>query len=195
MLFKAGLYNSAPLKKFLKSEFSSVTSMKRSVNVGIVDLLSGKWADFNEDNIAQDNNLLDVMYTSLSTTPYFSPVEAFGSYYFDGSAIWDIDIPSAVNKCAQKGYAQSDIVVDVVMTSGATLEVKDTSDYNSIEMGLRFLKIAQYYGTMDGLMRAKFAYPAVNFRYVVGPSADLPKERNPLEMNAADMQAMFTMGA
>jgi len=134
------------------------------------------------------------MYTSLSTTPFFSPVEAFGSYYFDGSAIWDIDIPSAVNRCIKDGYEHSDIVVDVVMTSSATLEPKDTSDYNSIEMGLRFLKIASYYGTMDGLLRAKFAYPKVNFRYVVGPSGELPKERNPLEMNADDMQAMFNMG-
>jgi len=72
------------------------------------------------------------MYTSLSTTPFFSPVEAFGSYFFDGSAIWDIDIPSAVNKCAKKGYAHSDIVVDIVMTSSATLEAKDTSNFNSL---------------------------------------------------------------
>jgi len=58
-------------------------------------------------------------------------------------------------------------------------------------MGLRYLKIAQYFGTMDGLMRAEFAYPEVNFRYVVGPTEALPKEHNPLDMNAADMLDMF----
>jgi len=42
------------------------------------------------------------MFASFSIPGYFDPVEAFGSSFFDGSAIWDIDITSVVNKCMEK---------------------------------------------------------------------------------------------
>jgi len=112
---KGGLYDSSPLRSFLADEFADISPMQRSVNVGIVDLLTGKWVDYTDETIKSDT-IVDLMYTSLSSTPYFAPVEAFGSYYFDGSAIWDIDIASAVNKCLAKGYTHAETVVDIVMT-------------------------------------------------------------------------------
>jgi len=193
MFNKGGLYDSAPLQKFLKSQFKDVAPMSRSINVGIVDLLSGKWVDYTDETIKSDT-IVDLMYTSLSSTPYFAPVEAFGSYYYDGSAIYDIDIASAVNKCLAKGYTHDEITVDIIMTSSSTLDFVDTTQFNSIEMGLRFLKIARYYGTMDGFLRAKFAYPTVNFRYAISPSSALPHNSNPLSLNSDDMLAMYKLG-
>jgi len=101
------------------------------------------------------------MFASFSIPGYFEPVEAFGTSFFDASAIWDIDITSVVNKCMLMGYQQSDIVVDVIMVDNSTLAFKNTSDYNSLDMLLRYLEIARYYGTFDGLLRAQFAYPDV----------------------------------
>jgi hypothetical protein len=34
----------------------------------------------------------------------------------------------------------------------------------------RFLEISSFYDSMDGVMRAKFAFPNVNFRYGIAPS-------------------------
>ena len=47
-------------------------------------------------------------------------------------------------------------------------------------MGLRYFRIKNFYDSMNGVVRAKFAYPNVNFRYVVTPSTDLPTIVNPL---------------
>jgi len=47
---------------------------------------------------------------------------------------------------------------------------------------------------MDGITRAQFAYPEVNFRYVVAPSTELPNNREPLKMNATEMSQMFDLG-
>ena len=47
-------------------------------------------------------------------------------------------------------------------------------------MLLRYLRIASFYDSMNGLVRARFAYPKINFRYVVTPSKDLPTKLNPL---------------
>lgn len=169
LIFHGGLYDSSPLKSFLKSKFSSVQSMNRDVSVGLVDMLKGAWMDFSASDLITDT-LVNVMYASMSKTPFTAPVEFGGSAFYDGSAIWDIDIPTAINKCLEKVNSQKDIILDVIMTTEKVLTPVDTSKYNSIEMGLRFFRIANYYGVMDGLLRAQFAYPDVQFRYVVGPS-------------------------
>jgi len=51
----------------------------------------------------------------------------------------------------------------------------------------RYLQIARYYGAMDGLTRAQFAYPKVNFRYVIGPSEKLAHNWEPLNFKAEEM--------
>lgn len=82
-----------------------------------------------------------------------------------------MDIFSVVNKCQDMGFADADIVVDVIMTSEKTLKTVDASKYHSIQMLWRYLEVSRYYSNMDGLLRAQFAYPNVNFRNVCAPSA------------------------
>jgi hypothetical protein len=116
----------------------------------------------------------------MSFAGFFPPAEVFGSSYFDGSAVWDVDIFSAINRCTAKGFAHSDIIVDVILTSAANLKEVDAKDYHSINMLFRFLEISSFYNSMDGLLRAKFAYDGVNFRYVVAPSGKIPASLYPL---------------
>jgi len=125
---------------------------------------------------------------------YYPPVEAFGSSFVDGAAVWDIDIPAAINTCSSLGYSEDNIVVDVLMTTNKVLVFEDTSDFNSVHMLYRYLQIARYYGTLDGIKRAQFAYPGVDFRYVVAPADKLPHYREPLKMDPTDMESMFEMG-
>lgn len=102
-----------------------------------------------------------------------------GSSWFDGSVISDLDIFSAVNKCLET-HADVDVVVDVVMTSRKNLKPVDASNFNSLQMLFRYLEISRYYGVMDSLLRAQFAYPHITFRYLVSPSSDLPSSLLPL---------------
>lgn len=124
--------------------------MQRFVDVGLTDVLSGAFQD-NTDTL--NTNLQDVMFASFAYAGFFPPAESMGSTWFDGSVIWDLDIFSAVNKCLET-HAQEDVVVDVLLTSEKVLKVVDASNYNSIEMGIRYLEVSRYYGAMDGLLRA-----------------------------------------
>jgi len=72
------------------------------------------------------------MYASFSIPAYFAPVDAFGTSFFDGSAIWDLDVASVVNQCVTNGFDESDIIVDVILVDNMTLPYEDTSEYNSI---------------------------------------------------------------
>jgi hypothetical protein len=119
------------------------------------------------------------MFGSFAYAGFFPPAESMGSDWFDGSTIWDLDIFSAVNKCLET-TAPEDVVVDVVMTSAKTLKKVDASGYHSINMLWRFLEVSRYYSAMDGLLRAQFAYPTIDFRYIISPSADLPDTYFPL---------------
>jgi len=193
LFFEGGLYNSAPLQTFLAKEFKG-TTIKRNVDIGIVDVIDGSYKDFSDQQVTEGSNLVDALYASMSFAGFFPPAEVLGSAWFDGSAVWDIDIFSAVNKCSAKGFANEDIVVDVVLTSSANLKPVEAEDYKSIGMLFRYLEIASYYNSMDGLLRAKFAYEGVNFRYVVSPSGSIPSSLKPLSLDEKDVQAAFDMG-
>jgi len=152
--------------------------MVRDVSIGIVDALKGQYKEFEDEDLSQGNNIVDSLFASFSVPGFFAPTDAFGSKFFDGSAVYEIDIPTAINKCLEK-TTQENVVVDVLLTSSAELKTVDAKDYRSVGMLFRFLEINSYYHSMDGLLRAKFAYPNVNFRYVISPSKTLPTSWEP----------------
>lgn len=180
LFMEGGLYNSAPLEDFLKKEFKDTKTFHRSLDMGITDVIDGSYQDFSDTNITQGDNLVEALYASMSFAGFFPPAEVLGSSWFDGSAVWDIDIFSAINRCTDKGFAQEDIVVDIVMTSAANLKNVSAEDYKSIGMLFRYLEISSFYNSMDGLLRAKFAYNKANFRYVITPSGSIPSSLYPL---------------
>jgi hypothetical protein len=190
LTIEAGLYNDKLLAEFLQSELTDIGNMQRYVDVGLTNVLTGAYVDNIE---TLDSNLQDVMFASFSYAGFFPPAESMGQTWFDGSVIWDLDIFSAVNKCLET-HEQKDVVVDVLLTSTRVLKQVDASNYNSIQMLIRYLEVARYYGHMDGLLRAQFAYPDVNFRHVVSPSADLASSHLPLYLDQAQVDSDVAIG-
>jgi len=178
LLVKGGLYNNKPLHNFLTTELADILPNQRFIDVGLTNVLDGTYKDFFAADLT-GTELVDVMFGSFAYAGFFAPEAAMGTDWFDGSTIWDLDIFSAVNKCLET-HAPEDIVVDVLLTSTKTLKQVDASNYKSIDMLWRFLHVSHYYSVMDGLLRAQFAYPTINFRHIISPSADLPDTRYPL---------------
>merc|ERR1712072_709807 len=98
---------------FLKQEFGAIKPA-RDLDMGIVDVVTGAYKEFSSANITEGQNLHDALYASMSFAGFFPPADVLGSYYFDGSAVWDIDIFPAVNRCKDKGFKHEDITVDVI---------------------------------------------------------------------------------
>jgi hypothetical protein len=61
-------------------------------------------------------------------------------------------------------------------------------------MLFRYREIASFYNSMDGLLRATFAYKGVNFRCVITPSGSIPSSLYPLDLNQKEIDAAFEMG-
>jgi len=66
------------------------------------------------------------------------------------------------------------------MTSSANLKDVKAEDYKTIGMLFRYLEVSSFYNSMDGLLRAQFAYDKVNFRYVISPTDNIPSSLFPL---------------
>lgn len=137
------------------------------------------YQDFKAGDLTGDE-LVQVMLGSFDYAGFFAPEAVLGADWFDGSTVMDLDVFSAVNACLGKGHAMEEIVVDVVMTSARTLKQVDSTNYKSLHMLVRFLEVTRYYNAMDGLLRAQFAYPKVNFRHIISPSGELPSNELPL---------------
>jgi len=152
---------------------ADIGSPVRNVNVGLADVLTGKWMDFN-----LSTNFMDVMKGSFAYAGFFEPYKAMDTEWFDGSSIWDVDAFSAINKCLET-HTPANIKVDVILTSEKELKVVDPSNFKTIEMGWRFLHVSRYYKQMDGLLRAQFAYPEVEW-CVISPTTALDDGRLPL---------------
>jgi predicted acylesterase/phospholipase RssA len=159
-----------------------------------VDVVDGTYRDFNDQNVTDATNLVDAMYASMSIPGFFPPADVLRSSWFDGSAVWDIDIFSAVNRCTDLGFKNEDIIVDVIMTSSANLKDVEAEDYKSIGMLFRYLEISSFYNSMDGLLRAKFAYDGVDFRYVITPSGSIPSSHYPLNMDQKQIEKAIEFG-
>ena len=98
LFFEGGIYNSKPLEDFIKKEFKDVRP-KRAMDIGITNVVDGSYVDFSDKNITDGTHLVEALYASMSFAGFFPPADVLGSYYFDGSAVWDIDIFSAINRC------------------------------------------------------------------------------------------------
>jgi len=190
---KGGIYNAQPLWSFLSKELGSVKP-KRQMDMGIVDIVSGKYKEFSSQNITYGASLNDALDASLSYPGFFPPANVFDSYYFDATTVWDIDIATPINRCKDKGFTNENIVVDVILTSSADLKEIDASNYKSVQMLFRYLEISSFYQSMDGLLRAKFAFPGVNFRYVVSPTVAIPSSNKPMSMSENDVKLAIAAG-
>ena len=193
LLLKGGLWNDKAVLDFLKTELADVTPTQRWIDVGLTDVLKGTYVDYKKEDLSGDN-LYNVLYAPFAQAGIFPPVEYQSTDFFDGSTIWDLDIFSVVNQCQAMGYADSDIIVDTILTSEKTLKTVDASDYKSIQMLWRYLEVSRYYSNMDGLLRAQFAYPNVTFRHTVAPSTSMPSSWYPLNLESAEVDTIFQLG-
>lgn len=114
--------------------------------------------------------MIKVLEASVSFPGVFSPVEALGSLWFTGSAVHEIDVTSPIVHCAKLGYAEKDIIIDVILGGNPHLPNVKANNYNGLQMVTRTFTVYKHYETMLGVLRAKAGHPDVNVRYMIGPS-------------------------
>jgi hypothetical protein len=87
---------------------------------------------------------------------------------------------AVVNNCRARGYADKDIVVDVVMSTSPELPHVDATNFNAYSMLTRSAELYKFFLTKRGVMRVQKGHPEVVLRHVVGPSRPMPNKIVPI---------------
>ena len=190
LLFESSLYDSTPFRSFISK---NVKAPVRYLQVSATDASTGSIQVWNETT---DLDTLHLAIDASAAYPgFFQPVEDLnGKTYYDGGTSMSVNIAGAINQCKDLGFDESDIVIDVLLNSGATIKEKDTSEYTSIPMLIRALEIRWYYDTMDLFERAREGFRTVNFRYAVAPTQRMTPGLLPFSFNSKQIASMLEVG-
>lgn len=75
--------------------------------------------------------------------------------------------------CIDLGYKESEINLDLIMIETAEFKEVNMTNANIIQNLIRLSEIRNYYQVIGGVIRTMFAYPNVNYRYLVRPQGEL----------------------
>jgi predicted acylesterase/phospholipase RssA len=190
LLQKTALYDSSPFREYIRTQ---LTPPLRSLIITATDARTGAAKFWDETTDWQ--TLLRAIDASSSYPGFFEPItDLDDTVYYDGGTSFSVNIFSPIAKCVDMGYDYSQIVVDVILCSGATFNDEDVSKYTSIPMLLRYLEIERYYDTMELLERATFDFKGVTWRHVVVPTEKLEPGLIPMVFNHKQILNMIEKG-
>lgn len=189
LFFESGIYNNGPLKKLVKSLFS--TGAQRNFTVGTTNLNTGDINRFDE-------TFADIVSTVIasSSAPYVFPTHDInGVTYSDGGDIVNLDIFSAIERCEQVVSSDRDIVMDMIfLEPGYLSEVNLTEKWTVSDVNSRVSEIRSYYHKAWYILAAQVAHPDVEYRYIIQPVNNLPGGLIPLNFSSSNIEDMISLG-
>jgi len=192
LLYKNGLYDTAPLAAFMKSRFNCQWKRKTSVLATNLDLAQAEVFLADESN---DCPTTLQWFMASSALPVYFPYVTIGKHsYIDGGVLVNLDFGTAIKRCLDIVDSEDKIIVDVIVANTKEIEPKDTSKYKSYEMLMRYLDIASYIDINDDLIHSLVDYPNVKFRYLIKPSKNLPSNPTPLDFGPKGIADMIALG-
>jgi hypothetical protein len=190
LFLQSGLYNSAPMKKVI-SNISK--NPKRFLGVGSTDLITSSYVFFNSSGTSLAN--LNVGILASAADYFFFPYVKFLNYKLTtGSVKYVVDLYSAINACEGMGYTEDQIVLDIVLGSGKTLETVDASKYKTIQVVLRTFSLMSYYDSKLIIDNARDNLEKVTFRSVINPSQKIKDPFNPYDYSAQELANQLALG-
>ena len=194
-LFKQSLFNSAPLRDTL-NKYAYGLRRYRSTHYGICNADKANFEVHHYDNtdFVEKEHIESVMASSAIPAIFPPVVDASGETLVDGGAIWNSDLPSAVNGCRDLGYKDSDIILDIILCGGAPLSVKeDVSGHNTYQNFMRYREMSSYYKDLNNLEKTHIAFPDVTYRSVVYPTKDI-SQGMPMSFTKKQIDFMINLG-
>jgi len=192
LLKETGLYTTSPLKAFLTNILANFT-LQREFVLGATNVETGDYEAFDVSLFEKKDYVDSVM--SSSAFPFIFPNVNFQNKTFmDGGVKFSLDIPSAIQKCRDKGFSDNQIVIDVVLCSSKKISTEDTKNMKSISVLLRTVEIFGYDMAMKDLNEIGHIFPNATVRYVVSPSVALPSGKIPLDFNPEQIEIMIQQG-
>lgn len=185
------LYNTQPLRNTLTKLFTQ--GIHRNVTIGSTNLNTGLFGNFNES--VGSANIIEAIICSAAPPFFFPPQNFLGAMWADGGCIINLDVFSAVERCLDVVEDESDIIVDMIFCSGASLaSVANASAMVTSDVMGRVNNIKSYDSSMWYAYNAMQAYPNVNYRYMIVPSKPMAGSILPLDFDQANLESELALG-
>jgi len=172
----------------------------RMFSIGATDDATGELTLWDESSIRSWFGTTDhekwatYLEASMSAPGLDETVTIGRTVYSSATPILGTDIFSAVLKCQDRGYETKDIVLDVITSDGQDgLPFWDqTVDDVTLQVAERGMQITAFAQQMQNIFDACDAFPDLQWRHFVAPSATLPS--NGTVYNASVMFKMAESG-
>lgn len=189
---KGGLYDNTPWEAYLKKTLKG-RGATRMMTLGAVDVANGDYVDLAD--LITTEKLEQAVYAATALNVFFPPVTEFGRDWFDGSGIWPVEVIGPIARCEKMGYNYTDIVVDVLMTTSDVLPERNSTNDSTIPSVLRYLEISEFYSGVNGIKRAVYGFPEINFRHCVSPDEKkLPTSWFPFDFKQKKVDSLLERG-
>eukprot|EP00164_Ancoracysta_twista_P001678 GFYU01002201.1.p1 GENE.GFYU01002201.1~~GFYU01002201.1.p1 ORF type:complete len:387 (-),score=81.66 GFYU01002201.1:156-1316(-) len=188
LLLEKGMFNTTPLYHFLEHTFQKGVKDRRIV-VGATSLTTAKLHTWTE----KDDNLAEAVLASTAIPGVFPAVNTTGDVFSDGGVVIGVNVFDAVVRCLEVVDDLSDIIVDVVLCSGNSVDPVDAHRATTLTILMRNLAISHHLSAMRATEYAMMAYPTVDWRFVIYPSRNLPGQTD-LDFNKEDLEKMVEIG-
>jgi NTE family protein len=119
---KKSFVNSEKFNEFV-DKFLEGRDFKRMLSIQSVDLKSGKIVLFDE-TVPEAIRAKSII-SSASIPFVFPPIEIDDYALVDGGTFMNIDIGDPIERCREKGFADADIIVDVLMCMGVSPKLSE----------------------------------------------------------------------
>jgi predicted acylesterase/phospholipase RssA len=190
ILFRPSIYDTSPLNDFLHEKFTK--PIQRKITIGTCNANNGSFVRFDESLSHED--LITAVRCSSAMPIIFPYVEFQNETYIDGGSVLNLDVGGAIERCREITDNDNDIIVDVILCTGAHLKDVDQSADTTLQMLDRYLQIDSFSNALDDLLHAKDDYSYINFRYIIMPSSTLPSGEIPLGFKPEQIEEMISMG-
>lgn len=189
----SSLLDSRPLRNLFQTQLAGYQpSPDRVTCMGMSNLNTGLFErKCNQTSIAA---IVDHTIASAAIPGVFLSQTIDGSTYVDGGVLVNVDVIGAIEQCIGLGYAEEDIIVDVIECSGVNITAMpgDLSNLTVLPILLRSLPMREFAGSERDYAAAMHAYPSVNFRYRIHPTEPIPGSG--IDFNRTEMFWMTELG-
>ena len=189
-----GLYDTSPLKSLLSNLLNS-HEIQRNITIGMTNMNNGQYEVFNnhrDKKLNKEDELLAIL--SSSSIPIIFPHILFNNNsYIDGKISSKVDTTSGITICRDYGFADEDIIMDIIMLSISEIPKIDPN-LSTLSSGQRALEILFNDIFIRELDELSHVFPNVKIRYIVTPTR-LPASGNiPIMFQPDQIEDMIQQG-
>ena len=162
---KPSLFDNTPLKELIEDLVKKRT-IQRKLTIGVTDATHVTSISYKANTLTQEQ-LSKAILASTSMPFVFPYMKTDDALLVDGGVLFNVDVESAIDECRAMGFSDENIVIDVILPTGAQISEMDPNKfYTGWEMYKRYKEMTAFKFALEDIVNAIHDFPKIDFRYI-----------------------------